>query len=40
VALEASPDEISATLAALGRGLGAPWGADQKSAALLAWLLL
>ena len=36
----ASANELSATLTALGRGLGAPWGADQKSAALLAWLLL
>ena len=30
----------AARVGALGRGLGAPWGADQKSAALLAWLLL
>ena len=30
----------AARVAALGRGLGAPWGADQKAAALLAWLLL
>ncbi len=30
----------AARIAALGCGLGAPWGADQKSAALLAWLLL
>jgi hypothetical protein len=27
-------------VAALGRQVGPPWGADQKSAALLAWLLL
>jgi hypothetical protein len=31
---------LAARLAALGRPLGAPWGADQKAAALLAWLLL
>jgi hypothetical protein len=31
---------VGAAVAALGRGLGAPWGADQKSAALLAWLKL
>jgi hypothetical protein len=31
---------LTGTLASLGRGLGAPWGADQKAAALLAWLLL
>jgi hypothetical protein len=27
-------------LKGLGRGLGPPWGADQKAAALLAWLVL
>jgi hypothetical protein len=32
--------ELTARVAALGRELGAPWGADQKAAALLAWLLL
>jgi len=32
--------DLSERVAALGRGLGAPWGADQKAAALLAWLLL
>ena len=40
VTLRKSPDALAATLGGLGRGLGAPWGADQKSAALLAWLLL
>jgi len=35
-----SPAQLRATVSALGRGCGAPWGADQKSAALLAWLLL
>jgi hypothetical protein len=38
--LKKSPQALAATLAMLGRELGAPWGADQKSAALLAWLLL
>jgi hypothetical protein len=28
------------TVAALGRQVGSPWGADQKQAALLAWLVL
>ena len=32
--------QLGEAVTALGRGLGAPWGADQKSAALLAWLLL
>jgi hypothetical protein len=32
--------ELAARVAALGRTLGAPWGADQKSAALLGWVLL
>lgn len=40
VTLRKSPHALAATLATLGRRLGAPWGADQKSAALLAWLLL
>jgi len=31
---------LTGRLAALGEGLGPPWGADQKAAALLAWLLL
>jgi hypothetical protein len=31
---------LSERVSALGRPLGAPWGADQKAAALLAWLLL
>jgi len=39
-ALVKSPAQIAATLAALGKAVGPPWGADQKSAALLAWLLL
>lgn len=32
--------DLTARVAALGRELGPPWGADQKAAALLAWLLL
>jgi hypothetical protein len=39
-ALGKSPDQLAATVTALGRGMGSPWGADQKDAALLAWLLL
>jgi hypothetical protein len=31
---------ITAAVAALGHGVGPPWGADQKSAALVAWLKL
>lgn len=39
-ALGRTEGHLSAAVTALGRGLGAPWGADQKSAVLLAWLLL
>jgi hypothetical protein len=39
-ALQRPPEELTVTVARLGRAAGAPWGADQKSAALLAWLLL
>ena len=39
-ALRRGPKELTATVARLGRAAGSPWGADQKSAALLAWLLL
>jgi len=35
-----SSGRSGATVTALGRGMGSPWGADQKDAALLAWLLL
>jgi len=38
-ALKRTPKELTATVARLGREAGSPWGADQKSAALLAWLL-
>ena len=40
LAMRRSPEELAESLKALGRGLGSPWGADQKSAALFAWLLL
>jgi len=32
--------DLTAGVAALGRAAGVPWGADQKAAALAAWLLL
>ena len=35
-----APHELKAEVARLGRAVGSPWGADQKSAALLGWLLL
>lgn len=38
--LRRSTGQLAATIRTLGKPLGAPWGADQKSAALLAWLLL
>ena len=38
-ALKRRPMELTAAVARLGREAGSPWGADQKSAALLAWLL-
>ena len=38
--LKRTPGSLARALGALGLGLGAPWGADQKSAALIAWLLL
>jgi hypothetical protein len=33
-------EQLQAATRALGKPLGPPWGADQKQAALLAWLLL
>jgi hypothetical protein len=39
-ALGIRPTSLEERLTALGRGLGPPWTADQKRAALLAWLLL
>lgn len=38
-ALKRTPRELTAAVTRLGRAAGSPWGADQKSAALLAWLL-
>ena len=32
--------QLVAAVSQLGRNVGPPWGADQKSAALLAWVLL
>jgi hypothetical protein len=39
-ALHRAPEALTATVAGLARDVGSPWGADQKSAALIAWLLL
>jgi hypothetical protein len=39
-ALRRTPAALAAAVARLGRGLPPPWGADEKSAALLGWLLL
>ena len=33
-------EELRAIVTQLGREMGAPWGADQKGAALIAWLVL
>lgn len=38
--LRRTPAALTAAVARLGRDVGSPWGADQKGAALLAWLLL
>ncbi|HWW19722.1 MAG TPA: hypothetical protein VNZ06_02860 [Steroidobacteraceae bacterium] len=38
--LSLSQEAIEGTLTSMGRQIGAPWGADQKKAALLAWTLL
>jgi hypothetical protein len=38
--LKRTPRELAAAIAQLGREARAPWGADQKGAALIAWLLL
>ena len=32
--------ELKRALAQLGRGIGGPWRAEEKSAALAAWILL
>jgi hypothetical protein len=39
-ALRIPPSPLKQRVSALGRELGPPWTADQKLAALLAWLLL
>ena len=39
-ALGRPAQQLADAVRALGAQLGAPWGADQKCAALLAWLLL
>ena len=39
-ALRQSEPELKASVAQLGRGLGGPWRADEKCAALAAWLAL
>jgi hypothetical protein len=38
--LSQSVPKLRDTVAGLGRQVGSPWGADQKQAALLAWLML
>jgi hypothetical protein len=35
-----TPAEVASLLAAAGRGLGPPWGKDEKLAALAAWTML
>jgi hypothetical protein len=39
-ALKRTPEVLTAAVARLARHVGSPWGADQKGAALIAWLLL
>ena len=39
-ALGLTPAKLAARLAALGKASGKPWAADQKQAALAAWLTL
>lgn len=39
-ALRRTPEALTAAVARLARDVGSPWGADQKGAALIAWLLL
>jgi hypothetical protein len=36
--LERSPDRVKDTIASLGRSVNGPWRADQKLAALAAWM--
>jgi hypothetical protein len=35
-----SAEEVQRQVADMGRPLGAPWGQDQKYAALIAWMAL
>lgn len=39
-ALKQPAERLQAKVASLGKTVGPPWGADQKQAALLAWLAL
>jgi hypothetical protein len=39
-AIARGPADLQRAVQSLGKAVGPPWGADQKSAALLAWLLL
>lgn len=39
-ALKRPPSALTAAVTRLGRDAGPPWGADQKGAALIAWMLL
>jgi hypothetical protein len=39
-ALGLTPAKLAARLAAMGKASGKPWAADQKQAALVAWLAL
>ena len=39
-AIGKAPQALQRTVKDLGREVGPPWGADQKAAALLAWLVL
>jgi len=38
--LRRTPQQLRRVVDSLGRDLGPPWGADQKDAALIAWLVL
>jgi len=38
--LKKRPEFLSSKIAALGKSLGPPWTADEKLAALSAWLVL
>jgi hypothetical protein len=39
-AIGQAPETLREVLKEMGREMGPPWGADQKAAALLAWLIL